>query len=55
VGNVPKKLLIWTVIAFAAFYLFTQPENAAGAVRGAASGVGDAFGSIITFISSVFA
>ncbi len=51
----PKKLLIWTVIAFAAFYLFTQPENAAGAVRGAASGVGDAFGSIITFISSVFA
>ena len=25
----PKKLLIWLVIAFAAFYLFTQPENAA--------------------------
>ncbi|HEY3004119.1 MAG TPA: hypothetical protein VGJ44_17365 [Kribbellaceae bacterium] len=51
----PKKLLIWTVIAFAAFYLFTQPQNAASAVRGAAGGVGDAFGAIIQFISAVFA
>jgi hypothetical protein len=55
VGNVPKKLLIWTVIAFAAFYLFTQPTSAAGAVRGAAGAVGDAFGSVITFLSSLFA
>ncbi len=39
----PKKLLIWTVIAFAAFYLFTQPTSAAGAVRGAAGAVGEAF------------
>ncbi len=23
----PKKLLIWLVIAFAAFYLFTQPAE----------------------------
>ena len=50
----PKKLLIWLVIAFAAFYLFTQPENAAAAVGGAFSAVGDAFGSVITFLSALF-
>ncbi|MDX6258905.1 MAG: hypothetical protein QOH84_593 [Kribbellaceae bacterium] len=50
----PKKLLIWLVIAFAAFYLFTQPENAANAVGGAFSAVGDAFGSMITFLSALF-
>jgi hypothetical protein len=51
---VPKKLLIWLVIAFAAFYLFTQPEGAAHAVGGAFSAVGDAFGSVITFLSTLF-
>jgi len=55
VGNVARKLLIWTVIAFAAFYLFTQPESAASAVRGAAEAIGNAFGSVITFFSSLFA
>jgi uncharacterized membrane protein len=50
----PKKLLIWLLIAFAAFYLFTQPENAADAVGGAFSAVGDAFGSMITFLSALF-
>jgi hypothetical protein len=50
----PKKLLIWLVIAFAAFYLFTQPEGAANAVGGAFSAVGDAFGSVITFLSALF-
>jgi uncharacterized membrane protein len=50
----PKKLLIWLVIAFAAFYLFTQPENAAAAVGGAFSAVGKAFGSLITFLSALF-
>jgi len=52
---VAKKLVIWTVIAFAAFYLFTQPESAASAVRGAAAAIGSAFGSVITFFSSLFA
>jgi uncharacterized membrane protein len=51
---VPKKLLIWSLIAFAGFYLFTQPENAANAVGGAFSAVGDAFGSIITFLTALF-
>jgi hypothetical protein len=50
----PKKLLIWSVIAFAAFYLFTQPANAANAVGGAFSAVGDAFSSVITFLTALF-
>jgi hypothetical protein len=49
-----KKLLIWVAIAFVAFYLVTQPTGAADAVKGAASGVESAFGSIITFFSSLF-
>ncbi|GAB2667178.1 hypothetical protein [Kribbella swartbergensis] len=50
----PKKLLIWSVIAFAGFYLFTQPANAADAVGGAFSAVGDAFQSVITFLTALF-
>jgi hypothetical protein len=50
-----KKLLTWFVIAFVAFYLFTEPQSAADAVRGAFSAVGDAFGSLVTFFSSLFA
>ena len=49
-----KKLLIWLAIAFVVFYLVTQPTGAADAVKGAASGVASAFGSIITFFSSLF-
>lgn len=49
-----KKILIWVVIAFAVFYLISQPSSAAGAVRGAASAVGAAFTSIITFFTSLF-
>ena len=50
----PKKLLIWALIAFAAFYLFTQPTNAANAVGGAFSAVGSAFSSVITFLTALF-
>jgi hypothetical protein len=50
----PKKLLIWSLIAFAGFYLFTQPRGAADAVGGAFSAVGDAFGSVITFLTALF-
>lgn len=30
-----RKILTWAAIAFAAFYLFTRPAAAAGAVKGA--------------------
>ena len=49
-----KKTLFWLVIAFAVFYLISQPSSAAGAIKGAASGVGAAFTSIITFFTTLF-
>ncbi|MGZ5418542.1 MAG: hypothetical protein ACXWDI_15340 [Nocardioides sp.] len=50
-----RKLAIGLVIAFALFYMLTQPAGAAQAVRGAADAVGVAFNSIIEFISALFA
>jgi hypothetical protein len=50
-----KKTLIWLAIAFAVFYLISQPSGAAGAVKGAANGVQAAFDAIITFFTSLFA
>ena len=50
-----KKVVSWLVIAFVAFYLITNPEDAAGAVRGAGSFIGDGFESVIRFLTSVFA
>lgn len=48
-----KKLLLGLVVAFAAFYLFTQPVGAAEAIKGAAAAVGVAFESIIEFITAL--
>lgn len=50
-----QKLLVGLVVAFALFYLFSQPQGAADAVRGAASAVGLAFNSLIQFITALFA
>lgn len=49
-----KKVLIWLAIAFAVFYLISQPSSAADAIKGAASGIESAFNSIITFFTSLF-
>jgi hypothetical protein len=49
-----KKVLVGLVIAFAAFYLMTQPAGAAEAIKGAAAGVGVAFESIIEFLTALF-
>jgi hypothetical protein len=49
-----KKVLVGLVIAFAAFYLLTQPVAAAEAIKGATGAVGDAFGSIINFLTALF-
>lgn len=49
-----RKLLGGLVIAFALFYLVTQPHGAAQAVRGAALAVGVAFNSVIQFFSALF-
>jgi hypothetical protein len=49
-----KKLVGVIVIAFAVFFLLTQPQAAADAVRGAGGVVLDAFNAVITFISALF-
>lgn len=49
-----RRPLIWLAIAFAAFYVFTQPRGAADTVGGAFSVVGDAFTSGVTFLDALF-
>ncbi|HSK25337.1 MAG TPA: hypothetical protein VK894_00315 [Jiangellales bacterium] len=49
-----KKVLTGLAIAFAAYYLITEPSGAADAVSGAASAVADAFESVITFFTELF-
>jgi hypothetical protein len=49
-----KKVLTVLAIAFAAYYLITDPRAAAGAVSGAGSAVASGFEAIITFFTSLF-
>jgi hypothetical protein len=49
-----RKVVLLVVIAFAAFYLLTQPEAAADAVRGAVDAIFDAFEQLVRFISRLF-
>ena len=48
-----KKLLGGVAIAFALFYLFTQPAGAADVVKGAGGVVGDAFNAVISFFNAL--
>jgi len=48
-----KKLLGGLAIAFAVFYLLTQPNGAAEVVRGAGNVLADAFNSVIAFMSAL--
>lgn len=49
-----KKLLGVVVIAFALFYLLTQPETAADGVRAGVEAVGDAFTALTAFVTALF-
>jgi hypothetical protein len=48
-----KKFLSVVVIAFALFFLLTQPQAAATVVKGAGGVVQDAFNSVITFMTAL--
>lgn len=48
-----KRFLFVLVVGFCLFYVINQPEGAAAAVRTAFLAVGKAFGSIITFFTSL--
>ena len=49
-----KKLLTWTAIAFAVFYVLSAPSSAAGAVSAAAAGLREAGDSVAVFFNSLF-
>jgi hypothetical protein len=55
VTDVAKKSVMMLAIAFAAFYLFTQPENAADAIRGALDAVAAGFQAVIRFFNALVA
>jgi hypothetical protein len=46
-----KKNLRWVAIAFVAFYLLSQPTNAAGVVNNAASALASAGTSLAQFVN----
>jgi small-conductance mechanosensitive channel len=48
-----KRILVILVIGFFLFYLITQPESAAAAVRTVFAAVGIAFRSIVRFFTSL--
>ncbi|MDP9431616.1 MAG: hypothetical protein M3P91_02535 [Actinomycetota bacterium] len=49
----PKKLLTWLIVAFAVFYILTEPASAASAVRGAAEGAERAGRQVVTFFTAL--
>ncbi len=48
-----KRVLMLLVVAFAVFYLLSQPVAAADSVKVAAGGIGDAFHQIGRFLREV--
>lgn len=48
-----KKYLTWLIVAFIAFYLFTQPTQSAGVVRGGVGLLEQAADSVVTFFDSL--
>jgi hypothetical protein len=48
-----KKVIIALVVAFALFYMLSQPQAAADAVRGAFGVVSDAFTATIAFLTAL--
>jgi hypothetical protein len=53
--DVAKRGVSLLVIAFCAFYLFTQPENAADAIKGALEAVAEGFHAVIRFFNALVA
>ena len=49
-----KKVLTYLAIAFVIFYLFTQPANAAGAVRNMFGGITTGAERLSAFITHLF-
>jgi hypothetical protein len=54
-GSWAKRVIVFLVVAFFLFYLITNPEGAASAVRTVFGALGVAFRSIVQFFSSLAA
>jgi hypothetical protein len=54
VTEVLKKGLGLLILAFVLFYLLSQPESAAHAVRGATAAIGTGFAKLIRFTAALF-
>ncbi|GII76894.1 hypothetical protein Sru01_18760 [Sphaerisporangium rufum] len=50
-----QKILLYLAVAFAAFYLFSRPAEAASAVRGMMDGISTGAGRLAQFFSHLFA
>jgi hypothetical protein len=53
VTDVARKTTVFLALAFVVYYLVTQPEGAADAVRGAMDAVVQAVNAIIRFFSAL--
>lgn len=50
-----RKLLVWFVLAFAVYALFRSPDQAAGIVRDAFTGIGNGLSSVGSFFDALLA
>ncbi|MDP4508415.1 hypothetical protein OHA25_45740 [Nonomuraea sp. NBC_00507] len=50
-----KKVITYAAVAFVIFYLFTQPDQAADAVRGVFDGIVQGANQLATFFTRVLA
>lgn len=48
-----KKIVTWAIVAFVAFYLFSQPQGSANAVTGALDMLRSAADSVVVFFQSL--
>lgn len=49
----PKKIVIWALVAFLVFYLVTQPGSSAHIVRGIAGGIAGMAHGLAAFLGGL--
>ena len=47
------RVLLWLLLIFLIYSIFTSPENAADLVVGGVNGIGRGFGAVFTFFDAV--
>lgn len=49
----PKKILLWAVVAFLIFYLVTQPQGSANIIKGVAGGLAGVARGLAQFVGNL--